>query len=91
MIRRRKQKGTSTNVEAVGAPVWDEVSEKGKLNVVKRAKRLTPVDKNHRTKASISDLVDDTLKPLQERHHLPDGHRGKAGCNSWSSASIAGG
>ncbi|HEX6505328.1 MAG TPA: tyrosine-type recombinase/integrase [Terriglobales bacterium] len=42
------------------------------MNIVQRAKRLAPVDENHRTKASISDLIEDTLKPLNERHHSPE-------------------
>jgi len=73
MIRHRKQEGYVYKRGGWWVLRYRmTVSENGKLNVVQRAKRLAPVDENHRTKASISDLVEDTLKPLNERHHSPE-------------------
>jgi len=48
------------------------VCENGKLTVVQRAKQLARVDDNHRTKGSLKKLVEDTLKPLNERNLSPE-------------------
>jgi integrase len=48
------------------------VMEEGKLKTVQRAKQLAPIDAQHKTKASVRQLAEDVLKPMNERLYSPE-------------------